>query len=188
MFAVEGHQARLMVPAESPHLPGGTAPHIRHREPRTCPPNPRRAWLQFRKRHGLGHVLQRDNAGFCEGCSEKIGGPNKTVEIDESMFGRPKYNRGHPVKGQWVFGGVERESGRTFLVPIPDRTADTLMTVINVWIEPGTSIISECWSAYRNFDAQGYTHRSVNHTIASSMMRGITPTTLSRSGFTSRRT
>jgi len=58
------------------------------------------------------------------GCSEKIGSPNKTVEIDESKFGRRKYNMGHPVKGQWVFVGVERESGRTFLVPVPDRTAD----------------------------------------------------------------
>ena len=55
-----------------------------------------------------------------EGCSEKIGGPNKTVEIGESKFGKRKYGRGHPVKGQWVFGGVERESGKTFLVPVPD--------------------------------------------------------------------
>jgi hypothetical protein len=52
-----------------------------------------------------------------EGCSEKIGGTNKTVEIDESIFGRRKYFLGHPVRGQWVFGGVERESGRTFLFP-----------------------------------------------------------------------
>ena len=89
-----------------------------------------------------------------EGCSEKIGGPNKTVEIDESMFGGRKYNRGHPVKGQWVFGGVERESGRTYLVPVPDRTADTLMTIINAWIEPGTTIISDCWSVYRNLDTR----------------------------------
>ena len=128
----------------------------------------------IQEEHGHGSDTVADWGMFCretmlvymEGCSEKIGGPNKTVEIDESMFGRRKYNRGHPVKGQWVFGGVERESGRTFLVPVPDRTADTLMTVINAWIEPGTTIISDCWSAYRNLGAQGYTHRTVNHTIA----------------------
>jgi hypothetical protein len=38
------------------------------------------------------------------------------VEIDESKFGKGKYSRGHHVKGQRVFGGVERGSGRKFLV------------------------------------------------------------------------
>jgi len=40
--------------------------------------------------------------------SEKLGGPGKIVEIDESKFGRRKYHRGHHVDGQWVFGGIER--------------------------------------------------------------------------------
>jgi hypothetical protein len=44
---------------------------------------------------------------FLEGCSKKIGRPNKTVKIDESKFGRRKHHMGHPIKGQWVFGGVE---------------------------------------------------------------------------------
>jgi hypothetical protein len=83
-----------------------------------------------------------------QGCSEKIGGPNKTVEIDESMFGLQKYNTVHPVKGQWVFGSVECESGRTFRVPVPDRTIDTLMTILNAWVKPGTTIIIDCWAAY----------------------------------------
>jgi hypothetical protein len=52
---------------------------------------------------------------YMEGCSEKIGGINKTVEIDESKFGRRKYHRGHPVMGQWVFGGVGHECGRVQL-------------------------------------------------------------------------
>jgi hypothetical protein len=62
---------------------------------------------------------------FLKGSSVKIDGRYKTVEIDESKFGRRKYRKGHPVTGQWVFGGVKRESGATFLVPVKDRTADT---------------------------------------------------------------
>jgi transposase-like protein len=103
---------------------------------------------------------------YMEGCSEKIGGPNKTVEIDESKFGKRKYGRGRPVRGQWVFGGVEHESGRTFLVPVPDRTADTLMAVIDAWIEPGTTVISDRWAAYSDIDTLGYTHLTVNHSVA----------------------
>ena len=129
---------------------------------------------QIRREYAFSSKTIADWGMFCretmlmyvEGCSEKIGFPNKTVEIDESMFGRRKYNRGHPVKGQWVFGGVERESGRTFLVPVPNRTADTLVTIIDAWIEPGTTVISDCWAAYRDLAARGYTHRTVNQTIS----------------------
>jgi len=64
-----------------------------------------------------------------------------------------------------VFGGVERRSGRTFLVPVPDRTADTLTATIREWIEPGTTVISDCWGGYRDFDSLGYTHPTVNHSL-----------------------
>lgn len=37
-----------------------------------------------------------------------IGGPGVIVEVDESKFGKRKYNKGHKVPGVWVFGGVER--------------------------------------------------------------------------------
>jgi hypothetical protein len=37
----------------------------------------------------------------------KIGGPGIIIEVDESKFGRRKYNRGHRVEGVWVMGGVE---------------------------------------------------------------------------------
>jgi transposase-like protein len=102
---------------------------------------------------------------FLDVCSVKIDGPNKTVEIDESKFGRLKYHRGHPVKGQWVFGGVERESGVIFFVPVKDRTDGTLMTIIRNWIEPITNVISDCLCAYRHLVPQDYTHQTVNHSI-----------------------
>jgi transposase-like protein len=64
-----------------------------------------------------------------------------------------------------VFGGVERESGETFLVPVPDRTADTLMNITSDWIQPCTTVISDGWAAYRDLDSHGYTHHTVNHSI-----------------------
>ncbi|KAJ8050775.1 hypothetical protein HOLleu_04103 [Holothuria leucospilota] len=55
---------------------------------------------------------------FCRECcdviitekSEKLGGENKRVQIDESKIGKRKYHRGHRVEGQWVFGGIEEDS------------------------------------------------------------------------------
>ena len=47
------------------------------------------------------------------------------VEIDESKFGKRKYNVGRVVEGQWVFGGICRETQQFFMVPVPDRTSDT---------------------------------------------------------------
>jgi transposase-like protein len=95
----------------------------------------------------------------------KIGGIGKTVEIDESKFGKRKYNKGHHVKGQWVFGGVERGSGKTFLVAVHDRTAETLISTMKQWIHPGTTIISDCWASYSTVSEEGYQHKTVNHSI-----------------------
>ena len=41
----------------------------------------------------------------------KIGGLGTVVEIDESKFGKRKYNRGRMVEGTWVvLDGIERET------------------------------------------------------------------------------
>uniref|UniRef100_A0A915HUD0 Transposase n=1 Tax=Romanomermis culicivorax TaxID=13658 RepID=A0A915HUD0_ROMCU len=37
---------------------------------------------------------------------EKLGGPGKIVEIDESKFGKRKYHRGHRVEGSWIIAGA----------------------------------------------------------------------------------
>lgn len=79
---------------------------------------------------------------------EKLGGNDSIVEIDESKFGKRKYHRGHRIEGQWVFGGYERETGRCFLIPVEDRTAETLCNLIKEWILPGTTIISDCWKVF----------------------------------------
>ena len=46
--------------------------------------------------------------------NEQIGGPGIVVEVDESKFGKRKYNRGRKVDGCWVFGGIERVGKKVF--------------------------------------------------------------------------
>jgi hypothetical protein len=70
-----------------------------------------------------------------------IGGPNTTVEIDESMFVRRKNHVGRVLPQQWVFGGICRETKECFMMCVPDRTAATLMPIIQARIRPGTTII-----------------------------------------------
>ena len=96
----------------------------------------------------------------------KLGGPNTTVEIDESVFTRRKNGVGLVLPQQWVFGGLCRETGDYFMVPIPNRSMKTLIPIISANILPGTTIISDQWRAYNAISTlPGITHERINHSI-----------------------
>ena len=74
------------------------------------------------------------------------------------------------MEGQWVFGGIEQDSRKCFLViavylylAVERRDEETLLPIIQQWTEPGTIIVSDCWKAYCNLEKHGYVHRTVNH-------------------------
>ena len=92
----------------------------------------------------LNRIFYEAAVAWMEQHSEQIGGPGEIVEIDESKFGKRKYHKGHHVDGQWVFGGIERGSGRSFLVPVEKRDCATLLPIIQKYIHPGTTILSDC--------------------------------------------
>ncbi|XP_047143060.1 male abnormal protein mab-31 [Hydra vulgaris] len=100
-----------------------------------------------------------------------VGGINNdgtaiVVEIDESKFFHRKYHRGQWRPGHWVFGGIERGSGKCFLVELPDRTAETLQDMILRYILPGTHIVSDDWASYggiENLQNGIYSHAVVVH-------------------------
>ena len=110
---------------------------------------------QIKHEVGLAESTGVDWDSFCrEVCeitllenSDKLGGKGKVVQIDESKFGKRKYHRGHHVEGQWVFGGIEEDSRKCFLVAVEKRDEQTLLPIIQKWIEPGTIIVSDCWKA-----------------------------------------
>ena len=95
-----------------------------------------------------------------------IGGPGVEVEIDESKFGKSKYNRGRVVDGHWVFVGIERGSGECFLVEVEKRDAATLLPLISQHVRPGSIVLSDEWSSYNQLTATtGSTHQTVNHSL-----------------------
>jgi len=97
--------------------------------------------------------------------SSPIGGQGVRVQIDESKFGKRKYHRGRRVDGVWVFGGIEEESRKNFLVAVEKRDRETLIPIIQRWIKPGSIIISDFWKPYDVLNELGYTHCKVNHSV-----------------------
>ena len=51
-------------------------------------------------------------------------------EIDESKFGKRKYNRGCVIEGQRVLGGICRETKEIFLVIVLSCDKETLIPII----------------------------------------------------------
>ncbi|XP_023239048.1 uncharacterized protein LOC111637718 [Centruroides sculpturatus] len=95
--------------------------------------------------------------------TEKLGGEGRVVEVDEAKIGRRKYHKGRISEGQWIFGGIERESRKRFLVPVETRDSQTLLSVLKEWVLPGTTVISDCWKAYDCLQTEGFHHLTVNH-------------------------
>ena len=75
------------------------------------------------------------------------------MEIDDSVIARRKYHRGHHVPERWAFSGVDSESNLGFLVLVDDRSAATLLPLIQQFIAPGGIIHSDEWAASINIEA-----------------------------------
>ena len=96
----------------------------------------------------------------CNKC--KIGG--KTVQIDETLICRRKFNVGRVLNQVWIFGGICIEDHQFFCLPVINRTTETLSEEIKNYILPGTTIISDCWKAYDYLNTSNeYTHLTVDH-------------------------
>lgn len=97
----------------------------------------------------------------------KIGGEGIIVEVDETKLGKRKNNRGHPVEGIWILGGVERTIERkVFLVPIVSRDRNTLMQILAEHILPGSIVYSDLWRGYINMEnILPVQHQTINHSL-----------------------
>ena len=96
--------------------------------------------------------------------AKKIGGEGQFVEVDKSFFTRWENQVGRVLPSIWVVGGICRETKKVFLTVVLDRSAPTLMTANEIYVEPGTLIITDCWKSYSILDVtEDFSHFTVNH-------------------------
>lgn len=94
----------------------------------------------------------------------KLGGPSKSVEIDETHLFKRKYNRGSTLASEdiWVFGIFERVSKKVYLEVVTRRDAQSLLNIVQERVLPGTLIYTDGWRGYSEIKRL-YTTKSVNH-------------------------
>uniref|UniRef100_A0A6P7FY78 Uncharacterized protein LOC114335408 n=1 Tax=Diabrotica virgifera virgifera TaxID=50390 RepID=A0A6P7FY78_DIAVI len=110
---------------------------------------------QIKIESGVGSPTIVDWCNFCrEVCTRYLqehpveikgfdeNGQPITVEIDESYFFPRKYNRGAYRPGRWIFGAVERNSGKLFVIPVAAKSEEILLPIISRMILPGSIILS----------------------------------------------
>ena len=83
----------------------------------------------------------------------KIGGEGVIVLIDESKFGKIKYNLGHRVEGVWLVGGVEiTKERKLFLVEVLERKAVTMLNVIKKYVKASCIVHTDLFKSYNNLE------------------------------------
>ena len=90
---------------------------------------------------------------------------NQKCQLDECCLSRRvKYNKGvarGPVA--WVFGCCCVVTGRILILPVLNRSAATLVLIIERYIEKGTKILTDGWGGYSTLNEIGYEAYAVNH-------------------------
>ena len=112
--------------------------------------------------------LIRKYMGYVDG-DFPIGGPGKTVEIDETFIGG-KDTAGHDDKAV-VFGIVER-NGDVLTRHVQMRSKAHIIPHVVTYVKPGSKIYTDEGSAFRLLtEKYGYEHEAVDHS-AKEYVRG----------------
>ena len=63
----------------------------------------------------------------------------------------------------WIFGMVEVPTNRLVVYPVPDRSKETLLPLIQRHVAKGSTIYSDSWASYFTLNDLGYKHFTVIH-------------------------
>ena len=100
----------------------------------------------------------------------RLGGPGQVCQLDESQFAhKVKHHRGRaPQKDVWVFSIVDGATipATGFMRVVENRSASTLLPIIQEVVRSGSVVHSDQWRGYMNLQRNlGLSHQTVNHSV-----------------------
>ena len=101
-------------------------------------------------------------AQYCEATSPLSG----EVEIDESYFGprRVRGVRGRVAGKKVIVFGLLKRQGKVYTQIVPNVSRETLRQIVQMKVEPDSTIYSDGWRSYDGLVDWGYKrHYRVNH-------------------------
>lgn len=94
------------------------------------------------------------------------------VEVDEIYVGgveeggRGRYTETKAIVAVAVEVVDEKRLGRVRMRPVRDVSAESLEPFVNDMVEPGTSVLTDGWSAYSGLETLGYDHIVINQSAS----------------------
>jgi transposase-like protein len=89
-----------------------------------------------------------------------LGGKNRNKHADKKI----PHSQGRSPKGKTIVFGVKGLNGQVRTKIIPNVEAETIIPIVEKWIEKGSIMVSDDWTAYRALK-QDYFHIIINHSI-----------------------
>ncbi len=100
----------------------------------------------------------------------QLGGPGRTVFVDETLLKAIVANTGQMQKRVIVMGFACEQQVLTGI--IPNRSQTVIRACIDRFVAPGSRIVSDGHFSYRWLSAAGWSHTIVDHSIFWSDFKG----------------
>lgn len=103
------------------------------------------------------------------------------VEIDESSFGgrgrkRTAAEKKHKIRSEntkVIVMGILQRGGEIYTHIVKRVDRKTLLPIIHLVVEPGTTIYTDKWRSYDILKTEDYTHEQINHAESFSGKNGV---------------
>jgi len=96
---------------------------------------------------------------------DPLGGPFRTVEVDETFIGGETTGKGRGFRGnKTIVFGMKERNGNVVTRVVPDRRRGSLLPHVAKHVRPHTEIHTDDWPSYDALQGvNGYWHKRVNH-------------------------